>query len=286
MCLVTNVRHSMRTISKNSAQRTTYVERLNDERNKMARGGDEMRRKSETKRRNLETWYNWKPTKERSDETRSGESRGIAVLLGRWVQVEMRLACRWNAVSLTLDPTIADPFPGPETDTFRYPKPVTPKSNHFRCAPISASNWLRAGISTELCHRITLHLSNVHTYLWPTFRLTLPTLGLMLLPLVSGGIFIGQTGSDLIYRYGEKCCSVTRCDFEARNRIVKRGLTAGAHPRGGCRAAAPPPNPPKWKFKKHRFCRYYDIKSFTWVTLQPKSATKIGWWLAHYKFEK
>jgi hypothetical protein len=28
---------------------------------------------------------------------------------------------------------------------------------------------------------------------------------------------------------------------------------------GGCRAAAPPP---KQKFKEHKFCRYYDVKSF------------------------
>jgi hypothetical protein len=37
----------MRTISKNIAHRTTSIQRLNDERNKMARGGDEMRRNSE-----------------------------------------------------------------------------------------------------------------------------------------------------------------------------------------------------------------------------------------------
>ena len=37
----------MRTISKSSAHRATCIQRLNDERNKMARGGDEMRRKSE-----------------------------------------------------------------------------------------------------------------------------------------------------------------------------------------------------------------------------------------------
>ena len=37
----------MRTISKSSAHRATSIQRLNDERNKMARGGDEMRRKSE-----------------------------------------------------------------------------------------------------------------------------------------------------------------------------------------------------------------------------------------------
>jgi hypothetical protein len=48
--------------------------------------------------------------------------------------------------------------------------------------------------------------------------------------------------------------------------------TLGAHTReGGCRSAAPP-NTPKPKFKKHSFCRYYDIKSFTWCLLQPKSA--------------
>jgi hypothetical protein len=36
-------------LKKNSAYRTTSMQRLNDERNKMARGGDEIRR-------NLETW--------------------------------------------------------------------------------------------------------------------------------------------------------------------------------------------------------------------------------------
>jgi len=33
---------------------------------------------------------------------------------------------------------------------------------------------------------------------------------------------------------------------------------------------------PKWKFKKHRFCRHSDIKYFTWFTLQQQSTTKIG----------
>jgi hypothetical protein len=37
----------MRTVSKNSADRTTSIERLDDERNRMARGGDEDQRKSE-----------------------------------------------------------------------------------------------------------------------------------------------------------------------------------------------------------------------------------------------
>jgi hypothetical protein len=51
-----------------------HAERLNDERNKMARGGDEMRRKSEASDEIWKRGYNLKPTKERS-----GESRGIAV---------------------------------------------------------------------------------------------------------------------------------------------------------------------------------------------------------------
>jgi hypothetical protein len=59
----------------------------------------------------------------------------------------------------------------------------------------------------------------------------------------------------------------------------------GAHPRGCCRAAASP-NPSKPKFKRRIFCRYYDIKSFTWFPLQPKLATEIGWWLLHWNFEK
>jgi hypothetical protein len=44
----------------------------------MASGGDEMRRKSEASDEIWKSGYNLKPTKERSDETRSGESRGIA----------------------------------------------------------------------------------------------------------------------------------------------------------------------------------------------------------------
>ena len=69
----------MRTISKSSAHRATCIQRLNDERNKMARGGDEMRRKSEASDEIWKGGYNWKPTKVRSDETRSGESRGIGL---------------------------------------------------------------------------------------------------------------------------------------------------------------------------------------------------------------
>jgi hypothetical protein len=78
----------MRTISKNSADRTTYIERLNDERNRMARGGDEMRRKSEASDEIWKRGYNRKPTKERSDETRSGEIRGIVVFAIWWHQHE------------------------------------------------------------------------------------------------------------------------------------------------------------------------------------------------------
>jgi hypothetical protein len=31
----------------------------------------------------------------------------------------------------------------------------------------------------------------------------------------------------------------------------------------------------------YRFCRCYNIKTFTWFILQPKSVTEIGWWLVH-----
>jgi hypothetical protein len=48
----------MRTISKNSAHRTTSIQRLNDERNKMVRGGDEMRRKSEASEEIWKRGYN------------------------------------------------------------------------------------------------------------------------------------------------------------------------------------------------------------------------------------
>jgi hypothetical protein len=58
-------------------------------------------------------------------------------------------------------------------------------------------------------------------------------------------------------------------------------MWARAHPGGrGWRVAVPLKNP-KPKFKKHGFCRYYDVKSFTWFTLQPKSATEVSWRLVH-----
>jgi hypothetical protein len=63
------------------------------------------------------------------------------------------------------------------------------------------------------------------------------------------------------------------------NKLGRDRFNSGAHPKkGGCQAA-PPQTPPKPKFKKHRFCSYYDIKSYTWFTLKPKSVTKISWWL-------
>jgi hypothetical protein len=37
-----------------------------------------------------------------------------------------------------------------------------------------------------------------------------------------------------------------------------RGYRTGAHPKRGCRTAAPPLKPPKPKFEKHRFCRHDD----------------------------
>jgi hypothetical protein len=48
---------------------------------------------------------------------------------------------------------------------------------------------------------------------------------------------------------------------------------------GGGADGLKPPKPPKLKYKNHRFCRYYGIKSFTWFPVQPKSATEIDWWL-------
>jgi hypothetical protein len=86
----------MRTIKKNSAHRTTSIQRLNDERNKMARGCDEMRRKSEASDEIWKRGYNLKPTKERS-----GESRGVAVHLksnwreGVWIQTLLIETCTY-----------------------------------------------------------------------------------------------------------------------------------------------------------------------------------------------
>jgi hypothetical protein len=54
--------------------------------------------------------------------------------------------------------------------------------------------------------------------------------------------------------------------------VLGRGAPTG----GGAAGLQPAAKRPKTEIKKHRFCRYYDIKSFTWFILQPKSATEIG----------
>jgi hypothetical protein len=76
--------HKYKRFNADNFKKTVHTERLlfkdwTYERNKMARGGDEMRLKSEASDEIWKRGYNWKPTRERSDETRSGESRGIAV---------------------------------------------------------------------------------------------------------------------------------------------------------------------------------------------------------------
>jgi hypothetical protein len=57
--------------------------------------------------------------------------------------------------------------------------------------------------------------------------------------------------------------SISRLDSNVINPFQHNKSIQGV----GCRAAAHPPpptaNPTKPKFKKQRFCRYYDIKSFT-----------------------
>jgi hypothetical protein len=57
-------------------------------------------------------------------------------------------------------------------------------------------------------------------------------------------------------------------------------------PKHGLPDCSPPPPKPQNLNLKNRFCRYYDIKSCTWFTLQPKSATEISWWLSHQNCEK
>jgi hypothetical protein len=51
--------------------------------------------------------------------------------------------------------------------------------------------------------------------------------------------------------------------------VSSQGRTKGRRAPG----SSPPPNP---KLKTHRFCRYYDIKSFTLFPVQPKSVTEIS----------
>jgi hypothetical protein len=74
------------------------------------------------------------------------------------------------------------------------------------------------------------------------------------------------------------------CDFvhiDSKNPSTKQGRTQGVGEAAGLHP--PPINHLKLKIKKHRFCRYYGIKSFTWFSLQLKSATEIRWWLVHNK---
>jgi hypothetical protein len=51
---------------------------------------------------------------------------------------------------------------------------------------------------------------------------------------------------------------------ETYRQNIKDFTSTQGHIRGGGLAGcSPPPKPTKMKFKEHRFCRYYDLKSFT-----------------------
>jgi hypothetical protein len=91
---------------------------------------------------------------------------------------------------------------------------------------------------------------------------------------------------------GLACCNMTTlhilraasCWVAGANRILKSvwPFNSGAHPRGWA-DGLPTRNR---NLKKHRFYKYYDIRSFTWLPLQPKSAPEIGWWPVHQDFAK
>jgi hypothetical protein len=104
-----------------------------------------------------------------------------------------------------------------------------------------------------------------------------------------------QTQRCVKYYYMKRsgcCSSCSFCLFEMEMIVTTVQIGSwsmtdrGAAKAGVAGLQPPPPNPSKPKFKKHRFCRYYDIQRFTWFALQPKSATEIGWWLVQLNFEK
>jgi hypothetical protein len=77
-----------------------------------------------------------------------------------------------------------------------------------------------------------------------------------------------------------KLIYVLQVTWQSKSMILQL-LSLQEHPEwgggGGCWAAATT----KSKFKKHKFCRHYDIKCFTWFTIQLKLATEMSWWLVH-----
>jgi hypothetical protein len=69
------------------------------------------------------------------------------------------------------------------------------------------------------------------------------------------------------------------CDRTVIRLVV--AVSKGTPKGGGAAGLQHSPTPPPKTGIKNRFCRYYDIKTFTWFPLQPKSATEIGWWPVH-----
>jgi hypothetical protein len=57
--------------------------------------------------------------------------------------------------------------------------------------------------------------------------------------------------------------------------FMEQTCQTGAHPKGGYQAAAPP-NTPKLKFKKHRFCRYDDINGLRDLPCSQNQPLKSG----------
>jgi hypothetical protein len=87
-------------------------------------------------------------------------------------------------------------------------------------------------------------------------------------------MFIRNVGNHVPFAFSQSCNPASKWTSKAIHDT--RDV-----PKGGAAMLKPPPNPQKLKLKKYSFCRYYDIKSFTWFPLQPESATEIGWWPIH-----
>jgi hypothetical protein len=136
-------------------------------------------------------------------------------------------------------------------------------------------SYFRLYLSIKMCRPAswiyTLHPNNALARLLPNIqnRDTAAT------SLKSSSKFLLGLRHHGIQNRGEKLGHVFHA--AVTDTIIKQSAYTRCATERGVPGSSPPSNPAKRNLIKERFSVHDNIKRFTWLILQPKSANKIGW---------
>jgi hypothetical protein len=157
----------------------------------------------------------------------------------------------------------------------------------MRCTGLSGAHLqVRSSTSRLLTWHerfLWLTISSIQWYI--SFSLVASTWKLVLVcfrefDLNMGSVRFASTGAVFMRQSPGHSVGILIWIFPISDQVSHKSM---AHPRGGAAALQPPPNHPKLKTKKHRFCTCYRIRSFTCFFFH---SAEISWWPVHKNFER